>query len=111
LVTKGSGLEFLETLMVYLSRGTDRLSEKEQGEAVSSVFSETGGELMPTLAEKWKNEGLIEGIEQFLEIKFGEKGLKILPEIRKIQDTDLLKTVHRGLITKNSLNELRQIYQ
>ncbi len=78
---------------------------------------------MPTLAEKWfqqgkskgkvegKIEGLLEGIELALDIRFGKKGLRILPEIRKIQDIAVLSAIHRGLKTKNSLKELRQIYR
>lgn len=114
LVQKRSGLEFLETIMIYLSRGTDRLSEQELGESVRKAFSDEGGEIMPTLAEKWKNEGnlegLLEGIELALDIKFGGEGLKILPEIRKIRDIDVLTAVHRGVKTKNTLKDLRRIY-
>jgi len=69
---------------------------------------------MQTLAEKWKNEGnlegLLEGIELALDIKFGGEGLKILPEIRKIRDIDVLTAVHRGVKTKNTLKDLRRIY-
>jgi hypothetical protein len=91
LAHKRSGLEFLETIMVYLSHGTDRLSEDKLGETVREAFPETGGEIMQTLAEKWfrqgetkgkiegKIEGLLEGIELALDIRFGSKGLRILP--------------------------------
>jgi len=82
---------------------------------------------MATLAEKWlekgeirgitkgkiegKIEGLLEGIETGLNVKFGKRGLKLLSEIQKIQDADILKAVHKGLWTADSLKELRKIYK
>ena len=56
-------------------------------------------------------EGMLDGIELGLTLKFGSRGLKVLPEIRKIEDIDMLRTIHEGLKTVNSLEELRSIYQ
>ena len=122
LAQRRSGLEFLETIMVYLSRGTGRLSEEKLGESVMAAFPETGGTIMQTLAEKWfrqgetkgkiegKIEGLLQGIELALDIRYGDKGLRLLPEIRKIRDADVLSAIYRGLKARNSLRDLRQIY-
>ena len=68
---------------------------------------------MPTLAEKWieqgreegfrqglqqgRLEGLLCGITSVLALRFGCEGLRILPEIRKIQDADVLYTVQQVL--------------
>ena len=57
-----------------------------------------------------KKEGILELIEVTLEIKFGAEGLEILPEISQIQDLDVLRAVVTGIKTKNTLEELRQIY-
>ena len=35
-------------------------------------------------------QGLLEGIEALIEIKFGERGLKLVPDIRKILDLFIL---------------------
>lgn len=70
---------------------------------------------MPTLAEKWIEQGLrrglLEGIEVGLELKFGSEGVEILPEIYQIEDVDRLRAIHKGLKTVQSLEELRRVYQ
>jgi hypothetical protein len=56
-------------------------------------------------------QGLIDGISLGLELKFGVKGLRLLPEILKIQDVDVLRAIHEGLKTAKNLNQLRRIYR
>ena len=56
-------------------------------------------------------QGLLEGIELGLELKFGALGLGVLPEISRIQDVEQLRAILFGLKTVNTLSELRQIYQ
>ena len=50
-------------------------------------------------------------LEWGLELKFGNEGLAILPEIRQITDLEILKQIRQALLTVNNLEELRQIYQ
>ena len=38
--------------------------------------------------EQGIQQGLLEGITALIEIKFGESGLKLLPELRKIRNAD-----------------------
>ncbi|MFQ5872778.1 MAG: hypothetical protein ACE5JL_03115 [Dehalococcoidia bacterium] len=82
---------------------------------------------MATVAEKWieqgrqeglqegrqegVREGLLAGIELGLELKFGSEGLRLLPEIRKEEDVDVLKAIHEGLKTVDTVEELRRIYR
>ncbi|MGB7415392.1 MAG: hypothetical protein WA902_14390 [Thermosynechococcaceae cyanobacterium] len=56
-------------------------------------------------------QGLIEGIELGLELKFGSKGLELLPEISKIENIDTLKSVREALKQVSSTAELRSTYQ
>ncbi len=78
---------------------------------------------MATIAEKWleqglqqglqqgMQQGLLTGIELGLELKFGREGIQILPEIRKLEDVDLLQTIHQRLKAANSVDDLRRIYE
>ncbi|MEZ4527512.1 MAG: Rpn family recombination-promoting nuclease/putative transposase [Desulfobacterales bacterium] len=117
LAGKRTGLEYLETVAIYLVKATGRLSETELVSAMEKSLP-SGGELMETIADRWmkqgeikgKISGLLTGIETGLELKFGQEGLGILPEIRCIKDVGLLTSIHRGLFTVNSLQELRRIY-
>lgn len=56
-------------------------------------------------------EGLLAGIKLGLKLKFGSIGLRILPEIYKIEDVDVLRAIQEGLETASTMEELRQIYQ
>jgi hypothetical protein len=56
-------------------------------------------------------KGLKQGIELGLEIKFGNEGLLVMPEINKIEDLDVLKAVQSGIWTAKTLDVLRKIYQ
>ena len=60
---KNKGTEYLEVLLRYLTRSARNLPEKELNESVTQLF-EKGGELMQTIASKWKREGKREGIRE-----------------------------------------------
>jgi hypothetical protein len=59
------------------------------------------------LAQK---ESLLEGIEACLDIKFGTPGLQLLPEIRQIQDVEVLRAVLRAVRTEKTLDEVRRVW-
>ncbi len=56
-------------------------------------------------------QGLIEAIELGLELKFGDEGLELVPEISKINDIDTLKSVREALKKVHTTAELRSVYQ
>jgi hypothetical protein len=56
-------------------------------------------------------EGLLSGIEVALEIKFGNEGLKLLPEITQIEDIEVLRTTFKSLKQVQTPDELLLIYQ
>ena len=56
-------------------------------------------------------QGLLAGIELGLELRFGSEGPRLLPEVYKIEDVDVLRAIHAGLKTASTLNELRRIYE
>ncbi|OYE04639.1 hypothetical protein [Nostoc sp. 'Peltigera membranacea cyanobiont' 232] len=53
--------------------------------------------------------GILSGIEINLELKFGDRGLQLMPEINHIQDLERLKTILRNIVTANTIEELQQI--
>jgi hypothetical protein len=64
-----------------------------------------------TIADKWLQqgwrEGILEGIELVLDIKFGSDGLRLWPEIRQ----DVLRTVLRALKAAHTPEDIRRVYQ
>jgi hypothetical protein len=46
-----------------------------------------------------------------LKLKFGAEGLKLLPEIRKIDDVDVLYAIQEALSEVNTPVDLRRIYR
>ncbi|WP_455390369.1 hypothetical protein [Oscillatoria salina] len=58
-----------------------------------------------------RREGLISGISLGLELKFGNDGLALMPEILGIENVELLEEILAAVKTVNSPDELRQIYQ
>jgi hypothetical protein len=45
-----------------------------------------------------------------LELKFGDDGLQLLPEITEIRNLETLKKIRAALRNVQSIEELRQIY-
>lgn len=55
-------------------------------------------------------EDLLAGIEATLELKLGTAGLALLPEIRQLQDLDLLRKILKAAKQADSPEALRQVW-
>jgi len=55
-------------------------------------------------------DGLCIGIESLLRVRFGEEGLKLMPEIREIYEYEKLKVVVKALETAASPEEVRRLW-
>jgi predicted transposase/invertase (TIGR01784 family) len=81
----------------------------------SVIYQEIRAEGLQEGRQEGRQEGLREGllgaIELGLELKFGAEGLRLLPEIAKITDTDVLKAVQAGLKADIALADLPRIYR
>ena len=118
LTQKETALQYLETVLRYLSRGTDKITQEELKQIAKKAFPE-GETIMATIAEVWreegkqegKREGLQEGIELGLSLKFGERGLQLWPEVQQIQSLDILQSIRNTLRTAKELSEVRRVYQ
>lgn len=62
------------------------------------------------ILQEGEKRGLLSGIELGLQLKFGSEGLQLMPEISQITDLDTLRAIREGLLTKNTIEEIRQIY-
>ena len=135
--TSKTGLEHLELLLRYLVNGTDTISGSDLRHAIAKIPQ--GEKLMPTIAEQWvqegiqqgilqgKQEGLQEGIQKgiqrgrqegflfaircMLEMRFGDEGLLLYPEIEKINDVDLLEAIADAVRVAEDLSEIAALYR
>ena len=55
-------------------------------------------------------EGLAQGVEVALKIKFGEEGLRLMPEIRNLENQEKLEAILQAIPTASSPEELRRIW-
>ena len=130
LLDRETGLQYVETLLRYLTAGTDQLGAQELMQAVAQALPEEGGTLMPTIAEQWIQEGerrgmqrgreegerrglergRLDGLALALELRFGEPGLRLLPEIEQRADAGTLQALMEALRRVTSPEELRQMY-
>src|SRR5690606_5162606 len=60
----GSALEYLRTVLIYLAAASDRITEPILAQAVQTALRDGGGDVMPTLVEKWIEQGRAEGREE-----------------------------------------------
>jgi hypothetical protein len=64
-----------------------------------------------TIAERVGMEkGLLEGIETCLKLKFGAEGLELMPELRELQDHELLGAVLHAIPAAASPGDLRRVW-
>jgi hypothetical protein len=135
LAERETALEYLYTLLRYVSQAAASINQETLSRAVQTAFPARGGELMETLAKEWMEQGIQQGTQQGfqqgreeglqqglrqgllaavelgLELRFGVEGLRLLPEIYKLDDVDLLRAIHEGLKRVQTLDELQRIYQ
>lgn len=56
-------------------------------------------------------KSFLKGIEVFLDFRFGEEGLKLLPEIREIHDPEKLESILRAIKTTDTPEALRKLWR
>jgi hypothetical protein len=54
--------------------------------------------------------GLLKGIEAVMEVKFGEEGLKLMPEIRGLENHEVLDAVLQAARKAATLDEVRRVW-
>jgi len=84
--------------------------EQEFRQEIQQLEAERRMPYITSVERSGIRQGLLEGIELGLNLKFGSEGLGILPEISGLQDVEQLRAILAGLKTVSTLQELRQIY-
>ena len=57
-----------------------------------------------------RREGLLRGIRPLLKMKFGEAGLKLLPEIEHIYEYEKLEAIVDAIETAGTPEDLRKVW-
>ena len=65
---------------------------------------------VPSIERIAHREGLREGIESLLRVRFGEAGLHLMPEIHEIHDAEMLRSILKALETAASPEEVRRLW-
>jgi hypothetical protein len=55
-------------------------------------------------------QGLLEGIEVTLRMRFGAEGPELMPELRQIRDHELLRKILHRIEAASSPDDLRQVW-
>jgi hypothetical protein len=76
----------------------DRIQEERRMPYVSSI------------ERVWHCRGLRKGIESLLRVRFGDEGLKLMPEIHEVYEEEKLETILKALETAASPDEVRQMW-
>ncbi|WP_459943149.1 RpnC/YadD family protein, partial [Deferrisoma palaeochoriense] len=127
-----TGLEAVEVMLRYVAAATDRVGPEEIRNALTAALGPEGVEIMPTLAEKWieegRTKGLREGLQQglqqgvsegrleaaresvleALEARFGPVPGDIVDRVRLADDPAKLKILLRQAVRAENLEAFRE---
>lgn len=117
---KETGLQYFQSLIKYIFSNVEDMTAEEFHSIVSRTLSTDRGDLIMTLAEQLRNEGrekwlrqgreqgLLEGIEFAVNIKFGEtdESKSVLARIKDIKDINRLKALKGKIKSARTIPEL-----
>ena len=116
LMEKETGLQWLEVVILYLTSALEEedLSVKQIQEIAEEAISKETGEYVMTLAEKLRNEGeakgrlegLKEGIELGITLKFPEDINTVMAKVNKINNLDDLVEISKTTHTAKDISEI-----
>ena len=120
IMDKQTGLEYLQTILRYLSSAGEHLNKEEVREALTKTFVEQGGNLMATLAEQWIEEGRAEGkkegraeaqkmLIELLEFRFSFAPSYMVEMVEGIMSLEVLRQLRKRAFTVDSLEQFEAI--
>jgi predicted transposase/invertase (TIGR01784 family) len=139
LTEQKTALEYLQTLLNYVTQANRRVPQEELRRVLVAAFSDRGDEMLKTLAQEWLEEEMVKGLQQGLQqgwqqglkqgweqglreellpgielglgLKFGAAGLALLPEIYTIEDVSVLRAFVHWLRRVEHVEELQRLYR
>ena len=136
---KRTGLEYVEAVLRYIVNGapTDNIDYEDLKVAVNKALPHIGGEIMPTIADKLREQGMQEGVQkgiqqgmqqgmqkgiqkgriqtareaifESLETRFEIVPRSIAKKIDEIEELSLLKILHKKSIVVDSLEQFKEM--
>lgn len=122
LTEERSGVEYIQVLLVYLSAASPYLTEEEMQEALQETLSRKGESIMPTLAEKWYQQGIEQGRAEvregvmrtllgLLEHRFAPLDPELITQIETLT-VDQLQSLSLSVLDAESISQVtEQVYQ
>jgi hypothetical protein len=77
---------------------------------VESIQKEKSMPYVTSIERVEIREALRKGIRSLLKVRFGDEGLKLMPEIEDIHDGDVLEAILQSLETANTLDDVRRLW-
>jgi predicted transposase/invertase (TIGR01784 family) len=107
-----TAVKYLEVVLRYISAAADSVTEEDIRIALDTVLSEQEDKIMPTLAEKWVEQGkqqqLVNNILDILLLRFDIVPPVISERLEEINDVDTLQQLLRQAVTAESLVSFEQ---
>jgi hypothetical protein len=79
-------------------------------EDIEKFQEEKGMPFVTSIERLGELRGLRKGIEAMLSVRFGDVGLKLMPEIREILDEEKLDAILKALVTASDPEEVRRLW-
>ena len=123
LANQQTALQYLETVLRYLSVTADRLTLDELQTAVEDVLKQQGDELMTTVAQQWLEQGRQQGLERglaqglqamrqnvldLLEIRLQVPPVRFQEQLAKVGSLETLSLLVRRAGTVDDVSEFEQ---
>lgn len=124
LANQQTALQYLETVLRYLSATSDRLEPADLHVAVKGVFARQGEALMSTIAERWIEEGKAKGLQQgmqqgmeqatrqtildLLELRLDLPPYHFRDSLEEVSDLETLRLLTRRAATVDTADEFAQ---
>lgn len=111
-----TALEYLQTVLYYISQASTHLPLEEMVIIVQEVLADKGSATMQTIADHWIEQGVEQGqmrvlhdiILELIHIRFGGTDEEMVERINALSDIDILRQLHREAATAFTLSAFKE---